>query len=141
MQILQQSFWQTRSTDGCCNSWGESLRGNRISAKFPVISARLSTSYKGENSSWLVIKLNITGSKTPRQHIISDKASRGQVNTTSAGQSLPPPVSQIVVSGRLCPTHCDPTDCSPPGSSVHVISQARILEWVAISSSRGVSPT
>ena len=28
---------------------------------------------------------------------------------------------------------CDPTDCSPPGSSVHGISQARILEWVAIS--------
>ena len=35
---------------------------------------------------------------------------------------------------------CDPKDCSPPGSSVHGISQARILEWVAISSSRGSSP-
>ena len=32
-------------------------------------------------------------------------------------------------------------DCSPPGSSVHGISQSRILEWVAISSSRGSSPT
>ena len=32
-------------------------------------------------------------------------------------------------------------DCSPPGSSVHGISQARILEWVAISSSRGSSAT
>jgi len=31
---------------------------------------------------------------------------------------------------------CDPTDCSQPGSSVHGASQARILEWVAISSSR-----
>ena len=31
---------------------------------------------------------------------------------------------------------CDPTDCSPPGSSVHGIPQARILEWVAISFSR-----
>ena len=31
---------------------------------------------------------------------------------------------------------CDPMDCSPPGSSVHGVSQARILEWVAISSSR-----
>ena len=28
---------------------------------------------------------------------------------------------------------CDPVDCSPPGSSVHGILQARILEWVAIS--------
>ena len=34
---------------------------------------------------------------------------------------------------------CDPVDCSPPGSSVHGIFQARILEWVAISSSRGSS--
>ena len=31
-----------------------------------------------------------------------------------------------------CPTHCDPIDCSPPGSSVHGIVQARILEWVAV---------
>ena len=37
------------------------------------------------------------------------------------------------------PTLCDPMDCSPPGSSVHVISQSRILRWVAISSSRGSS--
>ena len=34
---------------------------------------------------------------------------------------------------------CDPTDCSPPGSSVHGIVQARILEWIAISFSRGSS--
>ena len=34
---------------------------------------------------------------------------------------------------QLCPTLCDPVDCSPPGSSVHGILQARILEWVAIS--------
>ena len=34
------------------------------------------------------------------------------------------------------PTLCDPMDCSPPGSSVHVISQARLLEWVVISLSR-----
>ena len=36
-------------------------------------------------------------------------------------------------------TLCDPMDCSPPGSSVHGILQARILEWVAMSSSRGSS--
>ena len=34
---------------------------------------------------------------------------------------------------------CNPMDCSPPGSSVHGISQARILEWVALPSSRGSS--
>ena len=36
-------------------------------------------------------------------------------------------------------TPCDPMDCSPPASSVHGILQARILEWVAISSSKGSS--
>ena len=35
------------------------------------------------------------------------------------------------------PTLCDPIDCSPPGFSVHGILQARILEWVAMPSSRG----
>ena len=38
-----------------------------------------------------------------------------------------------------CPTLWDPMDCSPPGSSVHGIFQARILEWVAFSFSRGSS--
>ena len=40
---------------------------------------------------------------------------------------------------ELCLTLCNPMDCSPPGSSVHWVSQARILEWVAISFSRGSS--
>ena len=40
---------------------------------------------------------------------------------------------------QSCPILCNLMDCSPPGSSVHWISQARILEWVAISSSRGSS--
>ena len=36
-------------------------------------------------------------------------------------------------------TLCDLMDCSPPGSSVHGVLQARLLEWVAISFSRGSS--
>ena len=40
------------------------------------------------------------------------------------------------VQAQLCPTLCDPVNCSPPGSSVLGIFQARILEWVAISFSR-----
>ena len=40
---------------------------------------------------------------------------------------------------QSCPTLCDPVDCSPQGSSVHRIFQARILEWVAISCSKGSS--
>ena len=40
---------------------------------------------------------------------------------------------------QLCPTLCDPMGCSLPYSSVHGIFQARVLEWVAISFSRGSS--
>ena len=40
---------------------------------------------------------------------------------------------------RSCLTLCDPMDCSPPGSSVHGVLQARTLEWVARPSSRGSS--
>ena len=40
---------------------------------------------------------------------------------------------------QLCLTLCDPMDCSLSGSSVHGIFQARVLEWIAISFSRGPS--
>ena len=46
----------------------------------------------------------------------------------------------LCMHAQSCPTLCNPMECSPPGSSVHGILQARILEWVAISSS-GVFPT
>ena len=44
-----------------------------------------------------------------------------------------------VLVAQLHLTLCDPMDYSPPGSSVHGILQARLLEWVAIASSRGSS--
>ena len=40
---------------------------------------------------------------------------------------------------KSCLTLCDPMDCSPPGSSVHGIFQVRLLEWVALLSSKGSS--
>ena len=52
------------------------------------------------------------------------------------GMDLTESESEVAQS---CLTLCDPMDCSPPGSSVHGILQARILEWVAISFSRGSS--
>ena len=42
---------------------------------------------------------------------------------------------------KLCPTLGDPMDCSPPGSSVHGVSQARILEWVTMPFSKGIFPS
>ena len=46
----------------------------------------------------------------------------------------------IVVVAQSCPILCNPIDCSLPGSSVHGILQARVLEWVAFPFSRGSSP-
>ena len=38
----------------------------------------------------------------------------------------------LMLSAQLCPTLCDPMDCSLPGSSIRGIFHARILEWVAL---------
>ena len=46
----------------------------------------------------------------------------------------------VFLVAQSCPTLCDPMDCGPPGSSVRGILQARILESVAMSSSRESSP-
>ena len=62
-------------------------------------------------------------------------ASFNKCKTTKIIQSM----SQIItcVHAQSCPIHRIPMDCSPPGSSVHRIFQARTLEWIPISSSRG----
>ena len=46
-------------------------------------------------------------------------------------------IRELCVCAQSCPTLCDFMNCSPPGVSVHGIFQASILEWVAISFSRG----
>ena len=46
-------------------------------------------------------------------------------------------VHMYVLVTQLCPTLCKLMDCSPSGSSVHGILQARILEWIAIPFSKG----
>ena len=46
---------------------------------------------------------------------------------------------EVKVKSLSCVQLCHPMDCRPPGSSIHGISQARILEWVAISFFRGSS--
>ena len=58
----------------------------------------------------------------------------GSIRVGRGGLACPPPM--VVVVAKLCPTLRDPMDCKLPGSSVHGILQARILEWVAISFSR-----
>ena len=61
------------------------------------------------------------------------------VNQPRSSPHFPTYLKVKVISTQLCPTLCDPTDCSLPGSSVHGLFQARILERVAISFSRASS--
>ena len=75
-------------------------------------------------------KANHRGSR----HSSFNYPTRGQKN--SRAYILHPDTMMLRLVAQSCPTLCDPMDCSPSGSSVHGILQARILEWVVISSSR-----
>ena len=65
--------------------------------------------------------------------LVEELAGWGQI-----GRALKVMEVKVLVT-QLCPTLCNPMDYSPPGSSVHVILQTRILEWVAISFPGGSS--
>ena len=75
---------------------------------------------------WVAISYS-KGSSQPRDHSLSlaSPALVGRFVTTYLG-------SPAAKSLQSCPTLCDPIDGSPPGSSVHGIFQARVLEWDAI---------
>ena len=79
------------------------------------------------------LKLNIQKTKVMASGPITSWQMDGETVETVADFIFESEVAQ------LCPTLCDPVDCSPLGSSVHGILPARILEWVAISFSRGSS--
>ena len=64
--------------------------------------------------------------------------SRGNISGLQ-GQPRVPPLRRACSAAQSFLTLCNPVDYGPPGSSVHGISQARVLEWVAISSSREYS--
>ena len=62
----------------------------------------------------------------------------GSLTLVPSGKLMSESESESEVA-QSCPTLCDPMDCSLSGSSVHGIFQARMLEWIAISFSRGSS--
>ena len=74
-----------------------------------------------------MIKVNISSSRTNGNHVLS-KTMQWEHSITSVMFLL-----CYAKSLQLCPTLCDPTDGSPPGSPIPGILQARTLEWVAIS--------
>ena len=77
----------------------------------------------------------------PMQQRLSTNGNRGNGHATAtAGTPTPHAARHTALSGSVA-SDCEPVDCSPPGSSVHGISQARTLEWVVMPSSRGLFPT
>ena len=69
-----------------------------------------------------------------------DSSSKTGLCTHLSWLSIFKPKGQSVSEvAQSCPTLCNPTDCSLPGSSIHGIFQVRVLEWVSISFSRGSS--
>ena len=84
------------------------------------------TKHRGGSEEPLIAWIQLTGQ--PPGHVLS---------MTSPNRH--PRVKVRVLVTQPCPALCNPMDCSPPGSSVYGILQARILEWIAIPFSRGFS--
>ena len=79
---------------------------------------------------------SVRKNETNMQMIINLNISSRSVYTWNFNLIINTKESEVAQS---CPTLCNPMDCSLPGSSVHGIFQARVLEWGAISFSRGSS--
>ena len=115
----------TRSCLALCNPMGHTVHG--------ILQARI--------LEWVTVPFS-RGSSQPRDqtqisHIagrfLTSWATREALNKSSLNFLM------LCLVIQSCPTLCDPMDCSLPGSSVHGVLQARILEWVAMPSSRGSS--
>ena len=93
----------------------------------------------GENHTFLHISMT----NNPHQQL--ETGHGRSISTTETGKGYDSglelnfcrfPRLRNVKVAQPCPTLCDPIDCSPPGSSVHGISQTRVLEWGAIEPSK-----
>ena len=116
--------------------WGQGLRGENGEAL-----VCLSRYHETPHSGWLIHKRHLFLSVMKAGHP-RPECQHGQVLVRALfwkgpGSSVGSLLRALIAFMRLHPH--DPVDCSPPGSSVHGILQARMLEWVAISFSRGSS--
>ena len=110
----------TQSCPTLCDPMDCSLSGSSV---HEILQARV--------LEWLAIFLSRRSSRPRNQTRVSHIAGRCLLSE--------PPCMKWSEVAQSCPTLCDPIDCSLPGSSVHGIFQAIVLEWIAISFSRGSS--
>ena len=96
-----------------------------------------------DGGAWQSTVHRVTKTQTPWSYLACRYASWGSIKYINQvkGHNLKSLQWKLVLGiwSLACLTLCDPMDCSLPGSSVYEILQARILEWVAILSSRGSS--
>ena len=110
-----------------------------------AISQRISeTSHHLDRVRWDCLESSVEGLGRVHTHFVGTYALNSPSTWGSkylpADSLLTPILLLFLFSRWSCLTLCDPVDCSPPGFSVHGTSQARILEWVAMPSSRESSP-
>ena len=108
--------------------WGKPLRGWQHTQQQGNTFSLKWSSGGGASPFWLHLRI---WSQELFIHLVEESRAYTQIPNTQKGKE-----SEVAQS---CPTLCDPMDCSLPGSSVHGIFQTIVLEWIAISFSRGAS--
>ena len=118
---------------------------NQLVTSFGLRKARAFLKCKGANipgGPWTSGGRKLVGNYSPswsHEHMIPRCLLHASSEGSEQDGALWPTACCVVLVIKLCLTCRNPMDCSLPGSYVHGISQARILEWAVISSSRGSS--
>ena len=125
----------------CCSPWSHKKSGHNLATE----QHRQRTEALEGQITWEPVSAERVCSQAPKAHIFSTLSDEvlssnlgawkpqewGPASCKLPGQLLRECMCMLV--SQSSPTLCDPRDCSPPGSSVHGILQARILEWVSFS--------
>ena len=123
------------------------IQNMKIMAYGPITSWQINgeTMETVRNFIFLGSKITADGdcSHEIKRHLLLGRKAVTNVDSILKGRDITLPTKACLVKenevAQSCPALCDPMDCSPPGSSIHGVFQARIREWVAISFSRGSS--
>ena len=116
-------------SEGACKGWG--LRSEALRERMNKVKGNTKKAGWGAACSQLLQKKTKNQNRRKwKPHSLTRRCSCEEL----------PLGGKVRLATQSCPTLCDPKDCSPPGSSVHGILQARRLEWVAMPFSRGSSP-
>ena len=123
--LSKVTFWpyrgyESEAAQSCQTLWDPMDCSLPSSLVHGIFQARVLT--------WVTISLS-RGSSWPRD-LTQVSCIAGQCFVVWATRESPSHSNVLCLVSQSCPTLCDPMDCSPPGSCVHGILQARILEWL-----------